>query len=206
NNFDAPIWKLPLFVKNGSIIPMYEENNNPMAVSETNEKGLDKTRRIVEFYPYGETSFDLLEDDGISLDYDEATNERDYGGKVTTHITSKVDGDKATLTIGASKGSYEGYDANRHTTFVVNVSEKPDSLEAKNGNDAVDLREVSSYEEFEAAAANNEAVWFYDETPNLNKYSADDEAFKDTEITTTPKVYVSFTKTNVDDNAQTLVV
>ena len=206
NNFDAPIWKLPLFVKNGSIIPMYEENNNPMAISETNEKGLDKTRRIVEFYPYGETSFDLLEDDGISLDYDEATNERDYGGKVTTHITSKVEGDKATLTIGASKGSYEGYDANRHTTFVVNVSEKPDSLEAKNGNDAVDLREVSSYEEFEAAAANNEAVWFYDETPNLNKYSADDEAFKDTEITTTPKVYVSFTKTNVDDNAQTLVV
>ncbi|MFR2767173.1 MAG: hypothetical protein ACLTAI_01800 [Thomasclavelia sp.] len=35
--------------------------------AETNEKGLDKTRRIVEFYPYGETSFDLLEDDGISL-------------------------------------------------------------------------------------------------------------------------------------------
>ncbi|MFR2767174.1 MAG: hypothetical protein ACLTAI_01805 [Thomasclavelia sp.] len=44
---------------------------------------------------------------------------------------------------------------------------EPDSLEAKNGNDAVDLREVSSYEEFEAAAANNEAVWFYDDDSKL---------------------------------------
>ncbi len=206
NNFDAPIWKLPLFVKNGSIIPMYEENNNPMAITETNEKGLDKTRRIVEFYPYGETSYDLVEDDGITLNYDEATNERDYGGEVTTHITSKVEGDTATLTIGASKGTYEGYDANRHTTFVVNVSKEPTGLIAKNGNTNVELTKVGSYEEFEAAAANNEAVYFYDEAPNLNKYSMDGEAFKDTEITTTPKLYVSFPKTNVDDNAQTLVV
>ena len=206
NNFDAPIWKLPLFVKNGSIIPMYEENNNPMAISETNEKGLDKSRRIVEFYPYGETSFDLVEDDGISLDYDQETNERDYGGKVTTHITSKVEGDKATLTIGKSKGEYEGYEPNRHSTFVVNVSQKPTSIEAKNGNDIFDVKEVNSYEEFEAAAAKNEAVWFYDEAPNLNKYAAEGEAFKDTEITTTPKVYVSFTKTNVNKNEQVLVV
>ena len=38
NNFDAPLWKLPVFVKNGSIIPMYAENNNPEAKTETNKE------------------------------------------------------------------------------------------------------------------------------------------------------------------------
>ena len=206
NNFDAPLWKLPLFVKNGSIIPMYEENNNPMEVSETNEKGLDKSRRIVEFYPYGETSFDLVEDDGITLEFNADTNSRDYGGRVTTQFTSVVKGDVATLTAGKSSGTYDGYESKRHSTFVVNVTKKPTSLSAKNGSENLALVEVDSYEAFEAAAANNQAVWFYDEAPNLNKYSADDEAFKDVAITTSPKVYVSFTKTDVNKNAQTLVI
>ena len=43
NNFAAPLWKLPVFVKNGAIIPMTNPNNN---VSEIN-KGL----RIYEMYP-----------------------------------------------------------------------------------------------------------------------------------------------------------
>ena len=51
NNFDAPLWKLPLFVKSGAIVPMYEENNNPEAKTETNPDGLDKANRIVEFWP-----------------------------------------------------------------------------------------------------------------------------------------------------------
>ena len=45
NNYDAPIWKLPVFVKANAIIPMYEANNNPQAQTADNEKGLDKTRR-----------------------------------------------------------------------------------------------------------------------------------------------------------------
>ena len=35
NSFDAPLWKLPVFVKSGSIIPMTAANNN---VSEINKK------------------------------------------------------------------------------------------------------------------------------------------------------------------------
>ena len=74
NNYDAPVWKLPLFVKSGAIIPMYEENNNPGEITEVNEKGLDKTKRIIEFWPDGETDFDLYEDDGRSID---VTNEEE---------------------------------------------------------------------------------------------------------------------------------
>src|SRR5699024_4616298 len=57
NNFDAPLWKLPLFVKSGAIVPMYEENNNPEAKTETNPDGLDKANRIVEFWPDGTTEY-----------------------------------------------------------------------------------------------------------------------------------------------------
>ena len=94
---------------------MYEENNNPMTITEDNPKGLDKTRRIVEFYPYEESSFDLIEDDGISLDL--ANGSRNYGGQVKTHITSVVDGDKATLTIGKSNGNYNGYNSQPSYNF-----------------------------------------------------------------------------------------
>ena len=34
NNFAAPLWKLPVFVKNGAIIPMWEENNTPEQIRE----------------------------------------------------------------------------------------------------------------------------------------------------------------------------
>ena len=47
NNFDAPIWKLPLFVKNGAILPMFTENNNAEPISDTNTKGLDKSNRRI---------------------------------------------------------------------------------------------------------------------------------------------------------------
>ena len=79
---------------------MYEENNNPGEITEVNEKGLDKTKRIIEFWPDGETDFDLCEDDGRSID---VTNEEEvsYGGSVTTNITSNVveAADTATLTV-----------------------------------------------------------------------------------------------------------
>lgn len=44
NNFESPLWKLPVFVRNGAIIPMTAPNNN---VSE-----IDKNTRIYEVYPF----------------------------------------------------------------------------------------------------------------------------------------------------------
>lgn len=91
-------------------------------------------------------------------------------------------------------------------TLTVDASKEPTALIAKNGTTNVDLAKADSYAGFKAKAANNEAVYFYDEAPNLNKYAMDGEAFKDTKITTTPKLYVSFPKTDVDKNAQIIVV
>lgn len=70
NNFDAPLWKLPVFVKNGAIIPMWEENNSP--------EDIDKANRIVEFWPAGKTSYTMFEDDGKFIEND-LKEEGEYG-------------------------------------------------------------------------------------------------------------------------------
>lgn len=200
---------------------MYAENNNPEAVTETNTKGTNRSQRIVEFFATeGEGSFTQYEDDGSSIENN--TTEDDsygtidnisYGEHVSTVYKSSVVGGTATFTAEASQGGYSGYDSNRTTTFVANVSAKPTSVSAKNGGSALNVVEVDSQEAFDAATPEaGQAVYFYNETPNLNHYGSDagsteaeqGEGFNNTKITTNPKVYVKFAKTDVATAAQTL--
>ena len=125
NNYEAPLWKLPLFVKANAIVPMYAENNNPEAVSDTNTKGTDRSQRIVEFFATeGDGTFTQYEDDGSSIENN--TTEDDsygtidnisYGEHVSTVYRSKAAGGTATFTAEASQGGYNGYDSNRTTTL-----------------------------------------------------------------------------------------
>ena len=132
---------------------------------------------------------------------------------MSTVYKSSVVGGTATFTAEASQGGYSGYDSNRTTTFVANVSAKPTSVSAKNGGSALNVVEVDSQEAFDAATPEaGQAVYFYNETPNLNHYGSDagsteaeqGESFNNTKITTNPKVYVKFAKTDVATAAQTL--
>lgn len=203
NNFDAPIWKLPLFVKNGAILPMYAENNNAAPVSDINKKGLDKTKRNIEFYPDASkkegTDYTLYEDDGNAID-NTNKNQPTYGAHVTTNFTSKVTNGTAVLTAEKSVGSYAGYNANRDTTFVVNVSKEPTDISAKIGNTSLsktDFKIVQSQEEFDKATGN---VYFFNIKPDLNKFATEGSDFANKEIVTTPKLYVKFANTNVNEN------
>src|SRR5699024_1651327 len=49
-------------------------------------------------------------------------------------------------------------------------------------------------------------VYFYNEAPNLNKYSTEGSEFEETEIITTPKLYVKVGKTDITENQVTLTV
>lgn len=214
NNFEAPIWKLPIFVKANAIIPMYKPNDNP--------SDIDRTQRDIEFFAVnGSNDYTLYEDTGSYIENKTDSSDEEYGvednisygSNVKTHFTSQVDGDKAVFTAEASEGTYAGYDSNRTTTFVVNVSKNPESLVARNGEQELTQKTVASKAEFDAATpAEGEAVVFYDEAPNLNyNATAEDEAvrneeFSKTSITTTPKLYVKFAKTDVNVNSQTLEV
>ena len=210
NNFKVPLWKTPVFVKANAIIPMYKPNDNP--------KDIDRTQRDIEFFAIsGKNEYTLFEDDGAYVENkidesDEAYGREStisYGDHVSTKITSSVENDTATFTANASKGGYDGYKKDRTTTFVVNVSAKPKGLVAKNGDQKLELTEVTSKDAFDKAEGN---VYFYNEAPNLNyNATAEDEAvrneaFSKTEITTTPKLYVKFAKTDVTKDAQTLTV
>ena len=179
NNFDAPLWKLPVFVKNGAIIPMYAENNNPEEVSETNTKGLDRSQRIVEFYPHGSTSFETYEDDGKTLG----------GGSVNTLLTSNVEGETATLKANKATGSYVGMVKERSTEFVVNVSQAPTGVTGNVAGEDVTFRQVSTQEEYDAATGN---VYFYNENPSVivKDYATEGSDYEGIEDTTTPKLYV----------------
>ncbi|GAA0086735.1 hypothetical protein UT300007_31760 [Clostridium sp. CTA-7] len=190
NNFDAPIWKLPLFVKNGAIIPMNNENNTP-------EK-IDRSQRKFEVYPSGDTNFEIYEDDGLTTDYKE-------GKSATTMITSSAPKEgkgKAVIKAGLLTGDYEGIVNDRSTEFIVNVSEKPTDLALKIGNRNVSLKEASSLEEFEKGTN----LYFYDKTPNLNKYSTEESEFANVKISTTPKLYIKTEKTNVKENEVELTI
>ena len=76
SNFDTPVWKLPVFVKNGAIIPMTQPNNN---VSE-----IDPSLRIYEFYPNRHTATVEYDDDGVTEAYRQEKS-------VSTLIESNVD-------------------------------------------------------------------------------------------------------------------
>ena len=69
------------------------------------------------------TSYDLFEDDGVTLDYSNK-EEVNYGSSVSTRFTSEVKDDEAVLRAEASKGTYKGYDSNRNTTFLLLMFQK----------------------------------------------------------------------------------
>ena len=95
NDVDAPLWKLPVFVKNGAIIPMANPSNN---VSEINPN-----LRIYELYPHGSTSFATYDDDGVTEEYR-------TGRGVRTLVESRVDGkNNVTVTIHPAVGDFDGF-------------------------------------------------------------------------------------------------
>lgn len=95
NNFASPLWKLPVFVKSGAIIPMTNPNNN---VTEIN-----KNLRVYEIYPDGNSSFIEYDDDGTTQAYLK-------GEGVTTRIESEVGSkNNVTITIQPAVGSFDGF-------------------------------------------------------------------------------------------------
>ena len=188
NNFDSPLWKLPVFVKDGSIIPMTNPNNN---VSEIN-----KSLRIYEIYPYGESSFTEYDDDG-------ATEEYRLGKGVTTLIESNVDAkNNVTITIHPTKGDFTGFVKDKATEFRVNVTEKPKKVIGKIGNNNLKLTEVKSLNEFEQ----KENVFFYDSAPNLNKFATKGSEFEKEIITKNPQLLVKLASSDITTHKTVLSI
>lgn len=180
NHFQAPIWKLPVFVKSGAIIPLANPSNH---VSEIN-KGL----RIYEVYPSGKSSFTAYDDDGITEAYK-------LGKGVTTVIESEVKGSIATITVYPSKGSFDGFEKKKVTEFRINVSAKPGKITAMKGSKTVVLKPVFTANDFQRG----ENVYFYT-TPDLNRFATPGTAFEQVVIKKNPQLLVKLSSADVTLN------
>lgn len=185
NSFNAPIWKLPVFVKSGAIIPMANPGNN---VSEINP-----ALRAYEIYPVGTSSFVTYDDDGKTEAYK-------AGKGATTLITSAVNANEALITVGTTKGNFEGFLKSKATSFVVNVTAKPTAVEAIVGNRPVALKAAKSAAEF----AQLQNAWYYDAAPNLNKFATAGSDFENVAIIKNPQVLVKLAPTDITLNKITL--
>lgn len=182
NSFDSPLWKLPVFVKNGAIIPMTNPNNN---VSEINE-----ANRIYELYPFGKTSFTEYDDDG-------ATEAYKLGKGASTLIESALDEkNNAMVTIHPAKGDFDGFVKEKTTEFVINLTEKPKRLTAKVGNSKIKLTEVNSKDEF----LKQSNVYFYDTAPNLNRFATKGSDFEKVAMVKNPQLLVKLQSTDITVN------
>ncbi|MDH6534108.1 hypothetical protein M2101_000766 [Parabacteroides sp. PM5-20] len=188
NNYDSPLWKLPVFVKAGAIIPMVNSNNNVDQI--------DNTNRIYELYPSGKSSFTEYDDDGLTEEYR-------FNRATTTLIESDVNkkGD-AIITIYPTRGDFDGFVKNKSTEFRVNVTAKPKKLSAKVGKSKIKLTEVKSLADFNKGSN----VYFYNTAPNLNRFATPGSKFEKEVITKNPQIWVKLASTDITSNQTTLTV
>ncbi len=178
NNFDAPLWKLPLFVKDDAIIPMANPSNNPSQI----RAGL----RAYEIYAAKGCTFVEYDDDGETTDY--------LNGKcVRTPVTTAVKGKTLTVTVSPTTGTFTGFEPEKETELRVNVSAKPKKVSAKVGGKSVRLSEAATLTDFE----NGENVYYYNARPNLNRFSTAGTPAADFEVAKNPQLLVKTAKADV---------
>ncbi|MDF7810635.1 TIM-barrel domain-containing protein [Hymenobacter sp. YC55] len=109
---EAPLERMPLFVKEGSIIPFGPE------IQYTSEKPTDPVTLYV--YTGKDASFSLYEDEGVNYNYEK--------GSFATIPTSYNEKTK-TLTIGERKGTFPGMQTERTFNVVWVTQDKPTPID-----------------------------------------------------------------------------
>ncbi|OBZ12763.1 discoidin domain-containing protein [Bacillus sp. FJAT-26390] len=142
DEYKAPLNRLPLLVKAGAIIPMYPES--------LYDGQVPANPITYDVYPYGTSSFELYEDDGV-------TKEHRSGKFVKTVITSiapeQGTGDLV-IQVGASVGDYNGKLASRTNQFMIHMPNKPTAVTV----DASGSAELATKAAWDASTSG----WYYD--------------------------------------------
>lgn len=118
-NFPAPLWKLPVFVRQGAVIPMVRPNNNPSQI--------DPSERIFECWPAeGTYSTQVYDDDGRTMGYL-------CGECVTVTVDAELEDGRYTLTIHPAKGDFPGFVKEQSTEIRINITAMPRKVTARIG-------------------------------------------------------------------------
>ncbi len=153
NSIDVPLWKTPVFVRSGAIIPMVNPNNNPSQI--------DCSHRIMEFFPEGLTSITVYDDDGATMQYA-------GGNNATTKVTSDASRNgELKIIIEPTQGKFDGFEPIQTTELLVNLTEAPRSVAVRVGGKKVAMRRVT----VESELAEN--TYWYDPAPRMNFYGGE---------------------------------
>ncbi len=135
NDYDAPLWKLPVFVKRGAIIPTHKTTLTAAQ--------LDGTLRCYDIYP-AEGAYEFMEydDDGTTIAY--------LGGEsALTTVQQQMDAKgNLKVTVCPTEGDFEGYEHNKTTLLHIYMSQQPAKVVAKVSGKKVALNVVDSYADF----------------------------------------------------------
>lgn len=143
NNFATPLWKLPVFVKAGAIIPMVNANNNPSQI--------DQSTRIYEIWPAeGKSEMTEYDDDGTT----EAWRRGEFA---TTKIASELNA-KGLLkvTIDPTAGTFSGMKSSKATMLRIPATAEPKQVTVKINGKKVKALKVDNFNDQTV----NEASWF----------------------------------------------
>jgi alpha-glucosidase (family GH31 glycosyl hydrolase) len=136
NGYSAPLEKLPLFVKAGSIIPMYPQMNYD------NERPADTL--TLDIYPGPAATFEMFEDEGSNREY--------RNGKFTkTMLTALCDasGNQVTeVTVAAAKGNFKGKLTDRSYLLRIHSSAIPKQVNVQGKK----LKKYKNADSFKTAA------------------------------------------------------
>src|SRR5690606_5824736 len=105
-----------LFVRDGAIIPFQK----PMQY--VGQNPLDTL--ILKVYPAGKSAYTLLEDDGVSFDFEQGMTSK-------TYFECKEQQNVIEFTIFPIVGAYEGMLERRAYEIVFNIDRKPTRIELK---------------------------------------------------------------------------
>jgi alpha-glucosidase (family GH31 glycosyl hydrolase) len=142
DGYHAPLDTLPLFVRGGSIVPMWPSMNY------AGEKPI--TPISYDVYPQGNSTFTLYEDDGLTRAYQNGASARQ---KIDVTAPSSGTGD-VRVSVGALTGSYNGKLANRGYEFDLHVANAPGSVAVDGGA----LTRHATRAAYDSAASG----WFFD--------------------------------------------
>lgn len=156
NNFAAPLWKLPVFVKAGAIIPVASATNTPQEYF-----NLKKMRQFV-IYPSGTSNFNVYEDDGFSAQYKQDRY-------VQTKISSSLRGSSLTVKINKAQGTYAKFDPEKTTELNIKTAKVPRTIAVLIGNKEVDLTAAENLADFQK----HDNCYYFDQHYLTNPYLAE---------------------------------
>ncbi len=171
NNYETPLWKLPVFVKSDAIIPMTNPNNNPSQIR--------KNYRAYEIYAERSAEFTEYDDDG-------ATQEYLNGRSTRTLIGTQVDKERLTVNISPTVGDFEGFEKNKETELRINVTAAPKKVVLKVGKKKMTLPAAGSREELDSHAN----FYYYDAAPDWNRFATPGSDFAKQKITRNPQLII----------------